>query len=347
MSREAMPKQLVPLVGGRSLLGITMDRLKGLVRPANRYVCAGERHRAAILAALPGMDAGQFLGEPTGRDTLSAIGLGAALIAARDPDAVMGVFPADHLIEPVGRFCKTVREAFALAEERPQALVTFGIAPTHAATGYGYLELGERVGGGARRVVEFKEKPDAATARRYVEAGPRRYLWNSGMFVWRAATLLDCIHRYEPEVWEGLARIARAWPTAARQRVLRRIYPTLKRTSIDFAVMERAAVDPAVEVAAIPMRLAWLDVGSWAAYAKTCRRDPSANALAAARHLVEKSAGCLVVSTDPKHLVALMGCEDLIVIHTGDVTLVCRADMAEGIKGLRQQAGTRFGEEYV
>ncbi len=347
MSRGALPKQLIPFIGGKSLLELAFERLEGLIAPGRRYVCAGQSHRDAILTALPELDAQRFLGEPEGRDTLNAVGLTAAVLAARDPDAVFAVFTADHLIEPPDQFRQIVAEGFALVEREANTLVTFGIAPTYPATGFGYLQLGASIIGAARVVEQFREKPPLATAEQYFQAGSDRYLWNSGMFVWRAATLLDCIRRYEPAVWEGLTAIAAAWDTPDRDGTLSRIFPTLKKTSIDFAVMEPASRDPAVRVAAIPMPLRWLDVGSWPAFAETCPQDAAGNSLAAPRSLLLETADCLIASDQPNHLVALVGCRNLVVVHTANATLVCSAEMAEKIKDVQKLAQQQFGGEYT
>ena len=323
----------------------------------------GEKHRAAIFSALPDLGDGNFLGEPTGRDTLNAIGLGAAVLAKDDPDAVLAVLTADHLIEPADDFRRIIEQGFTLAEKSPRTLVTFGISPTGPATGYGYLELGEAIEGSTegdspifaarksgqspRIVKRFKEKPPAAVAEDYFRQGPERYLWNSGMFVWRADTLLDCIRRYEPASFEGLSAVAQAWKTPRRCAVLAEIYPALKKISVDFAVMEPASRDAAVRVAAVPMPLRWLDIGSWPSFAQTCPRDEAGNALAARRHLLAESSGCLVASSDAEHLVAAIGCRDLIVIHTPDATLICSAEKAEAIKELCHRAEQQFGDKYT
>ena len=222
---------------------------------------------------------------------------------------MIGVFTADHIIEPVEQFHAIVDAGYAMVEKHPETLLTFGIAPTGPATGYGYLELGEALDGSARRLRQFREKPDLATAQRYFEAGPEQFLWNSGMFVWRAATLLDCIRRYAPENHAGLMRIADAWDSPHRQAVLDEVYPTLKKISVDYAVMEPASRDPAVTVVAIPMPLRWLDVGSWPSFAQTCPHDEQGNALAAGRTLLLDTRGTLAASSDPKHLIAAIGCE--------------------------------------
>ncbi len=347
MSRGTLPKQLIPFIQGKSLLEIAYERLEGLVPADRRLICAGEKHARVILDSIPGLTPEQFLGEPTGRDTLNAVGFGAAVIAKHDPEAVIAIFTADHLIRPVDRFQAIIAQGFEVAESHPETLVTFGIAPTQAATGYGYLELGESLGPTARVVQQFKEKPDEVTAQNYFAAGPDRYLWNSGMFVWRAQTLLDCIRRFEPASAAGLARVATAWGGADQAVVLSSVYPMLRKVSVDFAVMEPASRDANFRVAAVPMPLEWLDIGSWPMFAETCPRDEQGNALAAERHVLVDSQRTLVASSDPAHVIATIGCEDLLIIHTPDATLVCRADRAEDIKKVYGLVGERFGMEYL
>ncbi len=347
MSRAKLPKQLIPFIGGRSLLQLAFDRLDGLVPAPNRYICAGQGHAEVIARALTGFSSAQFLGEPAGRDTLNAVGFSAAAIAAHDPDAVIAVFTADHIIEPVDEFLKIVEHGFRLAEEDSPTLVTFGITPTAAATGYGYLELGDPIDDTARIVRQFREKPDAETANTYFAAGPERYLWNSGMFVWRASTLLDCICRYEPENFAGIEKIGAAWKSPERDAVLGGVFPTLKKISVDFAVMEPASRDPQIRVAAVPMPLQWLDVGSWPMFAETCPRDADGNAIGGGRTTLLDTRGTLVASSDPQHVITTIGCENLIIIHTPDATLVCRADQAENIKQLHKLVGEAHGQDLL
>ena len=347
MSRGTLPKQLIPFISGKSLLEIAYERLEGLIPAERRFICAGEKHAQVIRGAIAGLSPKQFLGEPTGRDTLNAVGFGAAVIGKHDPDAVIAIFTADHLIRPIDRFQEIIAQGFEVAESHPKALVTFGIAPTQPATSYGYLELGDPLGPTARVVERFKEKPDEATAKKYFAAGPDRYLWNSGMFVWRAQTLLECIRRYEPASASALSRVAEAWGSAEQSAVLNEVYPTLRKVSVDFAVMEPASHDPAFGVAAVPMPLEWLDVGSWLMFAETCPRDEQGNALAAQRHVLVDSRRTLVASSDPEHVIATIGCEDMLIIHTPDATLVCRADRAEEIKKVYGLVGERFGEKYM
>lgn len=345
MSRASLPKQLIPFINGKSLLQLAFDRLDGLVPPENRYVCASQGHADLICNALC-LPREQFLGEPTGRDTLNAVGYSAAIIAKRDPNAVIAVFTADHIIEPIDEFLKIVDHGFRVAEAQPNTLVTFGIAPTQPATGFGYLQLGEAIDEKARVVAQFKEKPPLPTAQEYFAAGPERYLWNSGMFVWHASTLLECICQYEPTNAEGIAKIASAWNTPERENVLNTVFPELKKISVDFAVMEPASRDPQVQVAAVPMPLTWLDVGSWPMFGETCAKDEHGNATAAKTHLID-TRGTIAASNDPNHLITTIGCDNLIIIHTPDATLVCHKDHAENIKDMHKQVGERFGKEMI
>ncbi|MEI6563778.1 MAG: mannose-1-phosphate guanylyltransferase [bacterium] len=347
MSRERSPKQLLPFIKGKSLLQIAVQRLEGLVPTPQRYICAANKQEALIRKALPELGATQYLGEPCARDTLSAAGFSAAILAKSDPDAVIAIFTADHIIEPIDQFLKIVDQGYRLAEQIPNALVTFGIAPTHAATGYGYLQLGQSLGTGASIVEQFKEKPAADLADRYFKSGPSRFLWNSGMFIWRASTLLDCIRRYQPETYAGLTKIADAWDTPKQKAILDEVYPSLKKISVDFAVMEPASHDQAVKVAAVPMPLKWLDVGSWPSFALTCPKDESQNATGEGKSLLPGSTGMLVASSDPKHLIVTVGCKDLIVIHTPEATLICPADQAEAIKDVQKRVTELFGADYV
>ena len=347
MSRAGLPKQLIPFIRGRSLLEIAVDRLAGLVDAERCYICTGEKHREQIHAAMPGLDDARILGEPEGRDTLAAVGFPAAIAMRDDPDAVMAVFTADHLIEPIEDFQRRVDVGYRIVEANPNTLVTFGIEPTHAATGFGYVEMGEPLSGfeQAYRTVRFVEKPNAETAAEYVASG--RYAWNSGMFVWRAATLLECIRRYKPEVHAGLMEIAAAWRTSGQADVLGTVYPRLEKISVDFALMEPASVDDAVDVATVSMPLRWLDVGSWPAYGETLDADEAGNRTACEQTVLLDSSNNLVVSDVPGHLIAAVGIDDLVVVHTQGATLICRRDHAQKIKQLHEAVGEKFGEGYL
>lgn len=354
MSTKQLPKQLIPFIEddsasgrGRSLLQVAMDRLEGLVPDERILVCAGQSTREIMLEKLDRLEPDRFYGEPMGRDTLNAVGLVAAELGRRDPDAVIAVFTADHLIEPVDAFLKIVERGYAIAESTPSALVTFGVAPTYAATGYGYLQLGEPIDGGGLVVDEFKEKPEAALAEQYYAAGPEKYLWNSGMFVWKASTLMAAIEEFHPENAAGLREVAAAWGTPDRDAVLNRVYPALPKISVDFAVMEPASKDAGFTVAAVPMPLSWLDVGSWPSFKQTRPVDERGNAAAGCKAVLLDSRNVLVASEEPGHLIATIGCDNLIIIHTPHSTLVCHADEAEKIKQLHAEVGQKHGGMHI
>ena len=355
MSVKGLPKQLIPFIGsdargagGRSLLQEAVQRLEGLLPAEQIYVCAGAATRQVMLDKLPGLTPDRFIAEPTGRDTLNAVGLGCAAIHAKDPDAVVAVFTADHLIEPQDELRKIVDRGFALAESGDKTLVTFGIAPTHAATGYGYLQLGAPVTGHDAFVVDqFKEKPAADVASTYHAAGADKYLWNSGMFVWRAAAVMEAIARFAPDNHAGLTEIAAAWGGPQQDETLNRVFPTLKKISVDFAVMEPASADSDFTVAAVPMPLNWLDVGSWPSFGDTLSPDAEGHRASGGSAIHLGSKNVLTVNDQPGHLITTIGCEDLIVIHTQNATLVCRADRAEEIKRLHGLVGEQAGADYL
>ncbi len=348
MSTQQLPKQLIPFINGRSLLQIAMDRLEGLTPDDRIFVCAGESTREVMLDRLPRLAPERFIAEPVGRDTLNAVALGTGVIGRDDPDAVVAVFTADHIIEPVDSFQKVVEQGYEAAERDDPTLVTFGVTPTHAATGYGYLQLGGPLAGSPASIVErFQEKPDRETARAYLDAGPRQYLWNSGMFVWKTSTLMDCVERYTPENHQALRQVIAAWDTPERDAELASVYPGLKKISVDYAVMEPASQDPSVAVAAVPMPLTWLDVGSWPSFAQTCTKDAAGNATSGCKHVMMDTRNTLIASDDPEHLITTIGCEDLVIIHTAHSTLVCRADQAEHIKKLHAEVAQRHGAAHL
>lgn len=352
-SRSSRPKQLLNVVRGKSLLQLSYERLRGVLPDERIYVCTGEAHRDLVLENLPTLPKENLLGEPEGRDTANAIGFSAAVLHKRDPDAVCAVVTADHVIEPQDQFLSSLRTAFTVAEQQPLSLVTFGILPTHGHTGLGYVQRGETLRlrnhagtPGAFRVQAFKEKPDKATADRYVESG--RYYWNSGMFVWRCDTVLGEIAQHIPDSHKGLMRIAEAWDTPRATPILNEVYPTLPKISIDYGVMEPASQGKGkASVAVVEMPVQWLDVGSWPALAETLPTDDHNNAHEAKTHIFLDSDDNIVVSDDPEHLMALVGVSDMIVVHTRSTTMVCPKNEAQRVKDLAGKVKERFGEKYL
>ena len=351
LSRGRRPKQLLPVVHGRSLLRLSYDRLRGFLPPERIFVCTGASYRAQVLENLPELPRDNVLGEPIGRDTANAVGFPAAVLQKRDKDAVVAVVTADHVIEPVDVFQSSIKKAFEVAAEYPQMLVTFGIVPTHGHTGLGYIHRGEPLrlrdgSGGAFRVQAFKEKPDKATADRYVESG--RYYWNSGMFVWRCDTVLNELAAHLPESYRGLMKIAEAWDTPAQQDVLNQTYPTLPKISIDYGVMELASqAKGKAQVAVVEMPVQWLDVGSWPALAETLPMDEHNNATHGGPCVFIDADDNIVVTDDPEHLVSAIGLSDMIIVHTADATLVCPRNEAQRVKEMVGKVKEKFGDKYL
>jgi mannose-1-phosphate guanylyltransferase len=316
--------------------------------PAERiFVCTGAAHRSAVLENLPEMSAENLLGEPTGRDTANAVGFPAAVLLERDKDAVFAVTTADHVIQPVEQFQSSIKTAFEVTAKYPQTLVTFGIVPNFGHTGLGYVQRGEALSGfnGAFKVIAFKEKPDKPTADRYVESG--RYYWNSGMFVWRADTVLGELAAHLPEAYAGLRRIGKAWSTSDRDSVLNSVYHTLPKISIDYAVMEPSSHGKGkVSVAVVEMPVQWTDVGSWTSLAETLEVDEHENAIDAKTAVFIDSDDNIVVSSEPEHLISTIGVSDMIIVHTKDATMICPKREAQRVKELVGKVKEKFGTQF-
>ncbi|MHB9153666.1 MAG: mannose-1-phosphate guanylyltransferase [Spirochaetales bacterium] len=353
LSREALPKQLIPVIGEKSLLEEAFDRLKGVLPDDHRWVCGSARYETMVQKRIPSLST--YLGEPVGRDTLAAIGYSCAIARAANPDAIVAFLTSDHVIQPLDSFRASLSRAFALVEEHPDLLLTFGVTPRFPATSYGYLELGEPLSeDNVRHVRRFKEKPDSATAQAYLEAGASHYLWNSGMFVWKASRFLELLNRFEAEISSAIEKIANEPDPASRSALMEKIYPTIKKKSVDYAIMEPASRDPDVRIVCIALDLDWKDIGSWTAYGSLAKADKTGNvSMLAASSNVEAPVifqdcdNTLIVSTAPNHLVACLGCEDMVIVHTADATLICSKSKAEELKKLHSEIQHRFSGMYT
>ncbi|GAB76800.1 mannose-1-phosphate guanylyltransferase [Austwickia chelonae] len=330
LSRAARPKFLHDLTSsGRSLLQATADRLRPL-SGERLVVVTGTSHEEAVRAQLPELDAQGLLAEPLPRDSMAAIGLAAAVVERRDPEAVIGSFAADHVVGDEESFRRCVGEAVVLA--RTGLLVTLGIRPTFPATGFGYIKVGGPLGvEGAphgHAVDRFVEKPDAPTAHSYIESGDHR--WNAGMFVVKARVLLDLLATYQPELSQGLRAIA------AEPGRLAEIWPSLTKISIDHAVAEPAA--DAGRVAVVETDFPWDDVGDFDSLAELL--PPQEGELPVGLHvlgdadrvLAQEATG--IVSPGSGRLVSVIGVEDIVVVDTPDALLVTTRDRAQDVKRL-------------
>jgi mannose-1-phosphate guanylyltransferase len=339
MSRQRSPKQLAKLFGNTTLIEDTVRRLEGVVARSNIFVLTNQVQLAATRAALPMLPPEQIVAEPAKRDTAPAAALAVALVRSRDPKGVMALLSSDALIHDGKRAGEQIGAALARAT-KTDALLTFGIPPTSPSTGFGYLELGDELGRGSegsvfRRVKRFVEKPDLATAQHYVES--RRFLWNAGIFVWRAESFLKEAERNAP----GLAAFITGFPSAhpvagsgqkvspgvrtAAELYIDERFPTLEpKVSLDYAIMEKAA---AVEAAIAEFD--WDDVGLWTALPKHLPPDPSGNTVRGSVAAVA-STNNIVVSNG--RTIALCGVKDLVVVETADAVLVCHRDAVQNIK---------------
>jgi mannose-1-phosphate guanylyltransferase len=312
-SLRARPKQLLPLVGERTMLQQAYDRVQGLVPDARIFVVTSEALAPAVVSQLPSLPLDNVLAEPERKDTAAAVAWAALVVQQRCGDVVIATLTADHVVAPTEAFQADLRAAVVEAEGG--ALVTFGIPPTYAATGYGYVRLAP----GGRVVKTFVEKPDAARARQLVDAGA---LWNSGMFVWRASAILRALEEHLP------AHLALLRPAVEGGALLRDNWGKLQSISIDRGVMERAK-----DVRCVKATFSWSDVGSFPALGAHLEQDASENAHRG-RVAVLDAHRNVVWSEDPAELVALVGVEDLIVVRAGKRTLVAPRARAEDIKRL-------------
>ncbi len=332
-SRRKRPKQLLPIAGRRTLLQETVGRLRGLVSLKRTLVVTGAAHAAAVRRQLPSLSPANLIVEPAGRNTAPCIGLAAAAIAARSRDGAMLVLPADHNIADAPGFRAAAARALEIAR-RQDCLVTLGVRPTYAETGYGYIEVGAELDGGAPRAFDvrrFHEKPERRVAERYVSGGG--YLWNAGMFAWRVEVIDAALRRYLPEVAAALAPVRAAAGEGARRRAVRRAYAAIASISIDKGVMERTE-----GVAVVEADFGWSDVGSWDAMPAVWGTDASGNALRGEVVAID-STGSVV--RGGRRMVALLGVRDLVVVDTDDAILVCRRENAQEVRRVVEELARR------
>ncbi len=324
-SREKMPKHLLDILGEQSIIRQTVDRIRPLVPPERTLIVTGRSHAAELIRQLPEIPPENILIEPVGRNTAPCIGLAAIHILKRVPDDVMLVLPSDHRIGDEPRFRQVLRAA-ADAASRKNPLVTIGIRPTGPETGYGYIEQGalfatlqqEKI----YRVRSIREKPPLEEARRFLEQGG--FSWNSGMFAWKASTILTAIERFLPGLHQGLRQIREALGTVREGEVVGAIYAGLQAVSIDYGVMEKAK-----EVLIIPGDFGWSDLGSWDALWEVSAKDENGNAVRG--EVIGIDAGDSLIHC-PGKLVALVGVKDLLVVETNDALLICRRGRSQDVR---------------
>ncbi|MGA3323381.1 MAG: mannose-1-phosphate guanylyltransferase [Terriglobia bacterium] len=323
LSRRQHPKQLLELFGHGTLLEQTVARLRPLIPPERIYVYTNELVRREVCRRLPQIPRAQIVAEPASRNTAPTLGVAAHEILRRDPQGLMVVLPADHVIAKPAEFLRVLR-AGCVAAGKPGRSVVIGLNPTRPDTGFGYVRVGAQeariAGQEIYRVKKFTEKPPLPVARRYVASG--RYLWNGGMFIWRASTLLGNFAKYQPRMADQLARLAEAGGVRS-VRNFRRLFPQFEKISIDYAIMEKIS-----DIHAVAADIGWNDVGSWAVVYSLSAKDNEAN-VRPERSLCLDSHGNMIVAK--RSFVVTVGVQDLVIVETDDALLVCARDHSQDV----------------
>jgi mannose-1-phosphate guanylyltransferase len=328
LSRQAKPKQMLELGGDETLFRTAFRRLQGLFPRENVLVVTTQEQAEQLKAQCPEIPKENYLIEPQPRGTASVVGLAAVALQKRDPHAVMAVLTSDHFIADEDRFLHLLKSAHAIA--LGNYLVTLGISPSYPATGYGYIQSGESLGTfqglEAYQVVRFKEKPNLEQAQEMLASGD--HAWNSGMFVWQVEDILKEFQRQMPALFEHLQTILQAWDTPDRQSVLLETWPKVEVVTIDYGIMEHAE-----RVAVIPAAgLGWNDIGSWESIFEILPKDSDGNVATAGQHIFLDTQDTLVYNTVPSRMTVTIGVEDLVIVDTGDVLLVCKREQAQKVR---------------
>jgi mannose-1-phosphate guanylyltransferase len=341
-SRSAIPKQFLDLLGTRTMLQETVDRIEPLIPLERVLIVGGQEHVATIHDQIPGLSEDNVLVEPGPRGTAPCIGLAAVALRQRDTRATMAVFPADHCIADAVGFRQAIAAAARVAQD--DYLVTLGIAPDHPHTGYGYIqrgtELGQVNGLTAFQVKRFTEKPDTSTAQDFVSSG--EYYWNGGIFIWRIATILGAMDRLMPDLRTELQTIAEAWDSARRTEAMVAAWDRVPRTTIDYGIMEKAS-----QVAVIPVDMGWDDVGNWATLSGLLESDAAGNVVRGGGRPVVLDTTDSYVYASAGRLVAAVGLEGFVVVDTSDAVLICPKDKAQAVRDVVQRLQEEDLEEYL
>ncbi|RMF03320.1 MAG: mannose-1-phosphate guanylyltransferase [Bacteroidetes bacterium] len=338
-SREERPKQFLDILGsGKSLLRLTFERFRQLVPADHIFIVTNGKYKAQVMEHLPELTDNQVLCEPSRNNTAPCIAYTALKLQALDPHANMVVAPSDHLIHNEPLFLDNIRQALAYTASH-QALVTLGIAPKQAHTGYGYIQFDSAGENGIYPVKRFTEKPDLKTAQSFLDSGD--YLWNAGIFVWRAATVLEAFDTYAPQITKLLGQQPHCFNTEGEQAFIDQVYPQTPNISVDYAIMEKAD-----NVFTIPAQFGWSDLGAWASLHQEVAQSEDGNAVQAQRVLLHDTHNTLVRL--PKHkLGVIAGLDDYIIVDEGDILLICPKSREQEIKALRKQVEEVFGPDYV
>lgn len=338
-SRKHNPKQFLNIVSDDSMLKLTFDRLKKISPTDKIYVVAGEHLREKIHNELKELPEENYISEPSGKSTAPCIGLAANLIHKRDPDAVIGIFPADHLIRDLARFEECVEKGRQAALNN-NALVTFGIRPTRPATGYGYIQYNQsdKIEEGVYKVKTFAEKPDINTAQKFLEHG--NFLWNSGMFIWQAETILKEIGQHLPDLGHSLKKLYPEIGKPDYQEKLEEEWGTIRKESIDYGVMEKAK-----KVYVVKSNFTWNDVGSWDAVYELEAKDENKNVLKGENVKAVDTESCYIYSDG--QLISTIGVKDLVIVQEENATIIAKRGETEKVKKLVNRLRCENRDEYL
>ena len=344
LSRKEHPKQLLPLIGQETLFQSTVARLENLFPPERILVVTAEEQAREMRLQAPEIPAENYIIEPAPRGTASVVGLAAAVLYKRDPNAKMAILPSDHFIRNRDLFHYLLKAAFDVATN--EYLVTLGITPTAPSTAYGYIQQGEPLNGEYKyptyKVKSFKEKPDEESARQLLRTGD--HSWNSGMFVWRADVILNEIEKQMPALNGALKKIASAWGTDQQDAILNENWRDLKIETVDYGIMENAE-----RVAVLPAGgLGWSDVGMWSSLFEVLLPDMNGNiATNNSLHLAHETHNTLVYSGNSERLVVTIGVDDMVIVDTGDVVMVCKSDQSQKVKDVVEHLKKHRQEKYL
>jgi mannose-1-phosphate guanylyltransferase len=331
LSRKRRAKQLLALDGKQTMIQQTVARLRPLADARRFWIITNDDLRPHIVKQLRVLDSKQIIAEPVGRNTAPAIGLAAALLSRRDPDAVLGLFPSDHVIGDADHYRQTLERGVSIASILGNVVV-LGIQPTRPETGYGYIESGDQDSNGSLRVRRFTEKPDLDKARQFLGAG--NYYWNSGIFLWRADTLMQRLREHLPQTARLLEKIADAYGSRNFITVFRRLYPKCENISIDYAVLEprSAKGEDLSHIYCLPANFGWNDLGSWTALHEhhRARSKPADGNLISASGSFALNANNNYVHA-PGKFVAAVGVENLVVVETDDALLITTLDRSQDV----------------
>lgn len=328
-SRRSRPKQFLPLAGDRTLIQQTVDRCQPWIPYDRVWIATGASHAAQTRRQLPELPSSRIVMEPCGRNTAPCIGLAAIQVLREDPDAVLLVMPADHVIRPPEKFHACVSAAVDVVQQNPKASVLFGVPPSYPAVGFGYIERGEPLPASseniAYQVKSFREKPNRDVAQTFVDSG--NYYWNSGIFVWRASNVVALLEEFQPELFGRLQKLAKSLGTPQWDTALAAEFPQMPSISIDHGILEKAR-----NVHVLDAAFEWDDVGSWHALARLLGVDSDGNTVDGL-HCGIDTKNCIIRSTRD-HMIATIGLEDCIVVQTPDATLVARRDDENALRKL-------------